>query len=434
MGSKVPPKMPTLMVSPSLEIELHRPDPHFVSGLGPGPSERSHDTLFLQRTLEVLDPLGAIPVGPERHALHALAGDLVSAVLDPLDAQPLPGRPKDAVLALAVRHGPLGHVQLPEALLEEIPQPFDTLAGEGRNLNSGGEFPAQVPAQHLVEDVHLVEHHERGLAGEPGRIQLGVQGTQRPLRVLGGVEDEREQAGARDVAQKAVAQPLALAGPGDEAGDVRDDVGFPVRPVVHDAQTWVERGERVVADPGPGRAQRPQQRGFAGVGEADEADGGEDAQLQAYLLLFAGQAPLAERRRAACRGSKRAVAAAAGAAAGHHELLAGFGKVGEEAVFVVDQGADGDLDDGIVASFAGAVVAGAVTPSFGLDQLAEGVRFEGLEVLGGVEDHVAPVAAASAVGAAARLVLLAVERDAAVAAAPRANDEPGFIYELQRGY
>src|SRR3712207_842020 len=115
MGSKVPPKMPTLIVSPLLEIELHRPDPHFVPRLGPGPSQSGHDALFLQGTLEVLDPLGAVPVGPERHALYVLPGDLVSAVLDPLDAQPLPGRPEDAVHA--VRRGPLGHVQPPEPLL-----------------------------------------------------------------------------------------------------------------------------------------------------------------------------------------------------------------------------------------------------------------------------------------------------------------------------
>ena len=43
------------------------------------------------------------------------------------------------------------------------------------------------------------------------------------------------------------------------------------------------------------------------------------------------------------------------------------------------------------------------------------------------------VGAKTAVGAAARPVLLAVEGDAPVAAAPRADDEAGFIYELQRG-
>jgi hypothetical protein len=61
------------------------------------------------------------------------------------------------------------------------------------------------------------------------------------------------------------------------------------------------------------------------------------------------------------------------------------------------------------------------------------VGFEGREVFRGAQDHVPAIAAATAVGAAARLVLLAVERDAAVAPASRANDEADFIYELQRG-
>ena len=67
------------------------------------------------------------------------------------------------------------------------------------------------------------------------------------------------------------------------------------------------------------------------------------------------------------------------------------------------------------------------------DDVAVGVGFEGGEVFRGVQDHGPAVAAATAVRAAARLVLLAVERDAAVAPAAPADDEAGFIYELQRG-
>src|SRR5919199_334850 len=101
MGSKVPPKMPTLTPASS-EIKLHRADSHRVPGPSPGPPERRDDALFLQRTLEVLDPLGVIPIGPECEPLHVLAGDLVGALPDLLDAQPLPGRPEDAVFPLAV--------------------------------------------------------------------------------------------------------------------------------------------------------------------------------------------------------------------------------------------------------------------------------------------------------------------------------------------
>ena len=67
-----------------------------------------------------------------------------------------------------------------------------------------------------------------------------------------------------------------------------------------------------------------------------------------------------------------------------------------------------------------------------LDDVAVRVRLKGGEVFRGDQDYVAAVAAATTVGTAARPVLLAVERDAAVAPAPGADDEAGLIYELQR--
>jgi len=88
---------------------------------------------------------------------------------------------------------------------------------------------------------------------------------------------------------------------------------------------------------------------------------------------------------------------------------------------------------GIRTALACPVVAGAVPATLGGHDLAVGVGLEGLEVLGGTEDHGPSVAAPAPVGAAARLVLLAVERDAPVASATSADEEAGFIYELQRG-
>jgi hypothetical protein len=96
-------------------------------------------------------------------------------------------------------------------------------------------------------------------------------------------------------------------------------------------------------------------------------------------------------------------------------------------------GADGDFEYGISATLAGAVVAGAVPAAARLYYPAVGIRFEGREIFGGAQDHRAAIAAAAAVRPAARPVLLAVKGDAAVAAAPRADDEARFIYELQRG-
>jgi hypothetical protein len=88
--------------------------------------------------------------------------------------------------------------------------------------------------------------------------------------------------------------------------------------------------------------------------------------------------------------------------------------------------------DHVRAPLAGAVVARSVAAAFGLYELAVGVGFEGLEVFGSTQYHRSAIPTATAVRAAARLVLLAVERDAAIAPATRTNDEPGFIYKLQR--
>jgi hypothetical protein len=72
-----------------------------------------------------------------------------------------------------------------------------------------------------------------------------------------------------------------------------------------------------------------------------------------------------------------------------------------------------------------------MTAALRLQYPAVRVGFESREVLGSAQDHRPAVAAAATIRAAARLVLLAVKGDAAVAAATCADDEPGFIYELQ---
>jgi hypothetical protein len=71
--------------------------------------------------------------------------------------------------------------------------------------------------------------------------------------------------------------------------------------------------------------------------------------------------------------------------------------------------------------------------TFSFYEVAVSVGFEGLEIFGGSKDNGPPVTTAAAVWSAARLVLLAVKRHRPVAAASRADDEPGFIDELQRG-
>jgi hypothetical protein len=108
-------------------------------------------------------------------------------------------------------------------------------------------------------------------------------------------------------------------------------------------------------------------------------------------------------------------------------------EVGKQAVIIVDEGTDGYLYNHVVTLLAGTVVARTVPATFGLYEVAMSVWFEGLEVFGGSKDNGSPVTATATVRSAARLVLLAVKRHRPVAAASRADDEPGFIDELQRG-
>jgi hypothetical protein len=71
------------------------------------------------------------------------------------------------------------------------------------------------------------------------------------------------------------------------------------------------------------------------------------------------------------------------------------------------------------------------TPGF--EDLTPDVRLECLKIFDSAENYRSTVAAAAAIRPTVGLVLLTVKRDTAVATVTCANDEPGFIDELQRG-
>ena len=72
----------------------------------------------------------------------------------------------------------------------------------------------------------------------------------------------------------------------DDAGDVRDDKGAIVRQVDH-AQVGRQRGKGIVRDSGLGVADPRQQGGLARVGLADQADVGQQFELEADHALLA---------------------------------------------------------------------------------------------------------------------------------------------------
>ena len=206
------------------------------------------------------------------------------------------------------------------------------------------------------------------------------------------------QAGARDQARHVGHDELDVAGL--DHAEVRD-----------------QGGERVVGDLRPGRRHRRDQRGLAGIGEADQPDVGYRLQLEDEVVALPRLALEREPGRLAPRRGQRRVAQAAAAAGGGHEPGADADQVGQHfAVGRLDLGPVRHRDDQV-----GAVGAGAVRP-LALPAVAGPAHRAAVEVEQGgrarvhLEDHVAAAAAVAPVRAAQRLELLPVNRGAAVPA------------------
>ena len=222
-----------------------------------------------------------------------------------------------------------------------------------------------------------------------------------------------------------MAETGAAAGALDETGHVGDR-----RPAlvlvaeVHDAEVRLERRERVVGDLGPRRGERREQRRLAGVRQPDEADVGDEPELQPQPVLLARLALLGVARRLVGRGREMRVAEAAAPAAGDHRGLAGHDEVGEQAARLVVEcrRARRDVEVQVVAGRA--VAPGPLAAAAGRRPEVVLVAEVAERRLAGVDAEVdrPATAAVAAVGAAARDVRLAPERRRSVTA--RAGRHP----------
>ena len=239
-----------------------------------------------------------------------------------------------------------------------------------------------------------------------------------------------EQPRALDVAQEARPQPVTLVGALDEPGDVGQHEALFFAHRDH-AQARLERGEGVVGDLGVRGREARDERGLAGVGEAHQADVGEQLQLQPQPALFAGLARVGAARGAVGGAGEAGVAAAAAPSASRHPALAGRGEVEQPlaALFLEKDRPDRHADEGVFAFAPVAVrafpVAAALAAEFAV--VAEGQ--ERVQVLGGLQHDVAAVAAVAARRAAPRDVLLPAEGNAAVAAVAGLHPDFGLVNE-----
>ncbi len=225
-------------------------------------------------------------------------------------------------------------------------------------------------------------------------VAVGLQG--------GGVQHVHQHAAPLDVPQELQAQPLALAGARDQAGDVGD--GVDGRTGGDHTEVGHQRGERVVGDLRLGGAEHGDQGRLAGAGIAHERHVRDGLQLQDDVVEVPRLAEQREPGRLAARRGEGGVAEPAAAALGGDVGGAVADEVGEDVARLVEHHrAVRHGQDQVLAVLAAAVAALAGLAVGGLAvRRVVVVEQRGHGLVDG-EDHIAAASAVATVGPAERL-------------------------------
>ena len=297
--------------------------------------------------------------------------------------------------------------------------------GTAPGLHVGPELCQQLRVLHNVHLVGRHQHPPRGQLGGPP-LQLLADGVEIRHRVpalgAGHVHHMDEQAAAVDVPEEVVAQPRAVGGPLNDAGDIRQDEGLPLLHG-HHPQVGGEGGEVVVGDLGLGPGNHAEQGGLAHVGEAHQPHVRQQLQLQHHVPALSGQAGLGEPGHLTGGGGEVLVAPAPPAPPAQDEPV-GLGHVLNDLLGfgVPDNCAPGDTDDQVLPVPAGTPLARAVGPAARrVCALVAKIHQGGHMVVDLHHDVAAPAAVAP--------VFLPVEGHHAVAPVPGADGDLRCIYK-----
>ena len=227
------------------------------------------------------------------------------------------------------------------------------------------------------------------------------------------INEVQENGGALDVAQEVVTKTFAVGGALDQTWNVGDEEVLVVDG--GDAELGSQGGKGVVGDFGAGVGDATEKSGLAGIGQADEADVGDEFQLEGGFEGFTWFANLGDHGGLAGGGLEVGVTEATVATARDHCLGAVVVEVGQLFPVAANDGADGDFDDEVFAGATGAALAGAVFAVFGFELGIVAEVKEGIGIFVGTENDRATAAAVAAVGAAFGDVDFVAEGDGAVA-------------------
>src|ERR1700737_4379870 len=433
-GSKVPPKMPMVPAptpSPragkgpggrlSLRIvdELHIRNPHRLPAVSAVAREGVVQPPAIEHALEMREPLGIGHVSHGQQPLELVAGDQ-KPTLDRLDRKGF-GR---GWTAIDLERGQRMRHRLTLALLEHAPrrpeQVLDPFTGGGRD---GEGAPAKLDqalskGEHLRcvrYGVHLVQRDQMGAARQSRAVflELGahllVVAPQLVLVAGGGVDDVDQHAGAIDVAKELQAEARSGVRTFDQAGQVRHDEGG-VLCKLDDAEHGLEGREGIVGDLRFGGAGGGEERRFAGVWQPEQADIGDQSQLQPEPGGLPRLAQLGEARRLAGRRLEAGIAAATPPAPGDDEALPLGDQVGDRfSLLILDQRPGGNLQHDVDGVLSVPPAATASAAAAGGEVMLEAIVLQGVELPRDLEDDIAATAAVPTIRAPSRHELLAAE-------------------------
>jgi len=171
------------------------------------------------------------------------------------------------------------------------------------------------------------------------------------------------------------------------------------------------------------------ERGFSRVGKSHQANVGEQLQFQPQPPLDAWFSLLMFGRCLVGRGSETGIAAPAFSPTSNQKAIACVSEIVQllTGIGVIDYGADRHFQVDRFAFLAGTIAALAVTAALRFVFGIEAEMQQRIDVLAGDHIYVAAAPAIAAAGTAAWNILLAAERQAAVAAVARLNVDFGFV-------
>ena len=290
----------------------------------------------------------------------------------------------------------------------------------------------------IVDQVTFRDREHPPFGQEVGVVEFEFlqKGRVRPGDVVLLHADHEEQYGvALDVAEEAYAYALAFVGSLDDSGDVGHHERLAV--VVADyAEVWFEGREGVGRNLWLCGGHGAQQRGLAGVGEADETHVGEQLEFEDEPVLLPVFARLGETRGLEGRGLEVAVAEAAAAALAEDALLSGVHEFEEDFSGLSHLGhrADRHFEHYVPAVLAMAVGRTSGLAVLGLDVLAVLEVDERPELGIGPQYDVSSPAAVASVGSALRDVFRTVQMHRACASVSGCAEYLDVVYEIAVGH